>query len=70
MKTEKELVEEIMSITSKIQRDFPELSVHLPETPVKVDEKQSQEVSTENLIEYLNSLLAIYDRFSKNDQDK
>ena len=64
MKTEGELNRDILFITMKIHKEFPELSKYLIETPINFFEKNSKEINKGNLEDYHNSLLNILKGYS------
>lgn len=65
MKTKAELEEDITRITLKIHTEFPELSKYINEIPVRILEKDKEVITTKNLKEYYNSLVEMYDEYSK-----
>lgn len=69
MKTERELDRDILFITMKIQKEFPELSKYLIETPVKFSESNSNGINKKNLEDYYNSLNELLKGYS-NKHDK
>ena len=56
MTSEKEINEKIMTITMKIQKEFPELSKYLNELPVTIPIENDPEINTRVLIDYYESL--------------
>ncbi len=56
MKTVTEWDQAILTITMKIQQEFPELSKHLSEMPVSFSEKDNEEITIADLEDYYNSL--------------
>ncbi len=64
MKTEKEVDKDILFITMKIQKEYPELSKYLIEIPVKFSRSTSNGVNTNNLEEYYNSLVELLRNYS------
>jgi hypothetical protein len=63
MKTILEWEENIVTITAKIQRDYPELSKYISEMPIKGSE--SGEVDIKNLKDYYESLEDIVSEYAK-----
>jgi hypothetical protein len=78
MKTITELEQNILNITTSIDKEFPELSKYIKEMPVKVSEKENDVINIKNLKEYYNSLVELVKEYSKthaginenNDPDK
>jgi hypothetical protein len=72
MKNQEELLKDIVSITMKIQRDYPELSKYLNETPVKYSKDDDSAIDIKSLEDYYKSLceliLEYSSEHSKNDQ--
>ena len=64
MKTVTELNADILTITMKIQKDFPELSKYLIETPLRFPESDGNEISRNSLEAYYNSLVEIVKGYS------
>lgn len=54
---------DIINITMKIQKDFPELSKYIKEVPVK-GLNISKDISQENLLDYYNSLSMMLKRYA------
>lgn len=69
MKTEKEIEENILTITMKIQKHYPGWSKYLVEMPVSVPDIENPEINSKNLQDYHNSLLELLDKYVPN-QDK
>lgn len=65
MKTETDWDKDILRITLEIQKKYPELVKYLNEIPVKLTEKDSEEINIKNLKEYYNSLVSVVDKYSK-----
>ena len=63
MKTKIELEQNIISITAKIHKEFPELSKHITEIPVNNSEED--EINIKNLEAYYNSLNEIVSKYAK-----
>lgn len=76
MKTKEELEADILALTMKIQKEFPELSKYIAEMPHKIPNKDTEELETKNFEHYYSSLHNIYTEYlnshtSKNiDADK
>lgn len=51
-----QLMQEIISITSTIETDYPELYKFLDETPFKICETEKKEICISDLEEYLQTL--------------
>jgi hypothetical protein len=51
----KELINDILVVTTKIQKEFPELYENLKETPLFISENE-KEISTADFEQYLESL--------------
>ena len=66
MKTEHELNEDILKITSNIKEKYPELIKNIGETPVKIDDKDGEDSNIKNLTEYINSLELLVKKYSTN----
>ena len=56
MKTEKELNEKIMSLTSKIRENRPELIKYLDEMPITIPTESDPEITLKILKDYIESL--------------
>jgi hypothetical protein len=63
MKTKIELEQNIISITTKIKREFPELSKHIIEIPV--NDSEEDEITIKNLEDYYHSLDEIVSKYAK-----
>ena len=63
MKTEKELNNDILNITMKIQTTHPELSKFIGEMPVRISKEEGAEADLKDLKEYHNSLVAILKKY-------
>ena len=59
MASEKEINEKIMTITMKIQKDYPELSKYLNELPVTIPIESDPEITTRVLTDYYESLVKL-----------
>lgn len=64
MATEKELNEAILTITLKIQSEFPELSKYIEEMPVTIP-TANPEVKLKNLKDYYDSLNNLIKKYAK-----
>jgi hypothetical protein len=65
MKTKAELEQQIVHLSIKINREFPELSKYISEMPERglgIDDAQSE---SKNLKEYYNSLLEVLTEYAK-----
>jgi hypothetical protein len=65
MKTKTELEHSIISVTTKINQKFPELTKYINEMPVNISENNQEEINTKNLIDYHNSLVELLEKYSK-----
>ena len=63
METERNWENDILNITVKIQKDYPQLTKYIAEMPVKVSEKEG--VNSQNLEEYYNSLVNLMGEYAK-----
>lgn len=66
MKTEKELNEAILKITSKIHNEYPELSKYLLEIPITIPEVSSPEINIKILTDYYETLENILKKYIPN----
>ncbi|RKS93999.1 hypothetical protein BC952_1860 [Flavobacterium limicola] len=66
MKTEKELNEAILKITSKINNEYPELSKYLLEIPITIPEVSSPEINNKILTDYYETLENILKKYIPN----
>ncbi len=64
MKTEKELNDDIIKITTTIKEKFPELSKYIIEMPFKSSEIVSLEMTIKKLKEYYDSLDALLKNYT------
>ncbi len=69
MKTAAELKHGILTITTKINKDFPELSKHLKTLPETVSGKNKGSVSIKNLKEYHHFLVDLIEKNPKPHDD-
>ncbi len=65
MKTKAELEKDIIDITIKMQREFPELSKYIAEMPSFFEGQEDSYLQTKNFIEYYNSLEQILKEYQK-----
>lgn len=65
MKTKTELEHSIISVTTKINQKFPELTKYINEMPVNISENNQEDINTKNLNEYHNSLVELLEKYSK-----
>ncbi len=65
MNTKAELEQNIIQITMKIDKEFPELSKYLKEIPFKATHKDKEVISIENLKEYYDSLMEMLGEYAK-----
>jgi len=65
MKTENQVQQDILSITQRIQEEFPELSIFIKEVPVNISENEGKGPGLKNMIEYFNSLEELINSYSK-----
>ena len=56
LKNKIEINKDILDIENVISKEFPELSKYIGEMPVKISYKVGDEITTENLKDYYNSL--------------
>ncbi len=65
MKSKAELEKDILDITLRINKEFPELSKFIKEMPVNVSDSDDEKVNSKNLTEYYNSLVDMSDEYAK-----
>jgi hypothetical protein len=65
MKTKAELEQDIVHITMKIQKEFPELSKYIAERPDNFSGTDKNVINIKNLKEYYNSLAELLEGYSK-----
>ncbi len=65
MKTENQLEQDILFLTTKIQKEFPELLKYLIEMPNQYSASDDDGVNKKNLKEYYDSLNELLERYSK-----
>lgn len=66
MKTEAELNENILKITTTIRNEFPELIKFLNEMPVTIPIESSPEINIKVLQDYFNSLKDLLKKYAPN----
>jgi hypothetical protein len=66
MKTEKDINEDILKITLKINDEFPELSKYISEMPITIPNSDTPEINAKNLEDYYNSLETLLKKYTKN----
>lgn len=66
MKTETELNNDILKITTIIRNEFPELLPFLNEMPVTIPTEDSPEITAKILLEYYESLLTLFSKYAPN----
>lgn len=66
IKTEKELTDDIMTLTTTIRELFPELSKYIEEMPLTVSNAYDSDVTIKNLFEYYNSLDTLLKKYGSN----
>ena len=70
MKTAAELEKDIVNITMKMQKEFPELSKYIKEMPSDFSGKGDDEINIKSLKEYHNSLVEMFEKYSKTHEPK
>jgi hypothetical protein len=65
MKTKTELDRDILFITMRIRKDFPELLKFLQETPIHFSEDKDKGIPKSNQLDYYNSLSELVGKYSK-----
>ena len=65
METETSVDKKIINITMKIQMEYPELSKYIREMPVNISENDKGEINMNNMEEYYNSLIELFNEYSK-----
>ncbi|TYB78725.1 hypothetical protein [Bizionia myxarmorum] len=68
MKTVKELLTEISTVTRNIETNYPEVYEHLDEIPSTIPSEKNPEISTKELEDYLESLIAIITKYKEEHQ--
>ncbi len=66
MKTEQELNNDILKITSMIHEKYPELSKYIEEMTVTIPDKTNPEITLKILQDYYNSLDALLKKYAPN----
>jgi uncharacterized protein YqgV (UPF0045/DUF77 family) len=66
MKTEAELTENILKITTTIRNEFPELMKFLNEMPETIPTENAPEINTNILQEYFDSLESLLRKYAPN----
>ena len=70
MKTKTELEQDIVNITMRIHKEYPELSKYIAEMPVKVAGTDPEGMSSNDLQGYYNSLEEVLVEYSKTHEAK
>ena len=70
MKTKTELEQDIVNITMRIHKEYPELSKYIAEMPVKAIVTDPEEMSSNDLQGYYNSLEEVLVEYSKTHEAK
>ena len=70
MKTKTELEQDIVNITMRIHKEYPELSKYIAEMPVKAIVTDPEEMSSNDLQGYYNSLEEVLLEYSKTHEAK
>jgi hypothetical protein len=70
MKTKSNLEHEIVSITMKIHKEFPELSKYIAELPEQLINKDSTNLKTKKFKEYFKSLELVVSEYAKTHESK
>ena len=65
MKSQNNINENILQITTKIREEFPELIKHLNEIPIKFSDTKSNGINNKNLIDYYNTLVDLVESYGK-----
>jgi hypothetical protein len=66
MRNEQELNKDILEITLKINRIFPELSKYIEEMPLTIPDLKNPEINSKILTEYYNSLDTLLKKYATN----
>ncbi|MDX1445725.1 hypothetical protein [Lishizhenia sp.] len=69
MKRLQGLLQEITTLTLKIEQEYPGLYQHLNETPMTLDVPVTDKIDTKNLSEYLESLKILLKRHMESHPD-
>ena len=59
MKSLNQLMQEVIQLSGNIETNYPELHKYLGETPVKIGNSDEKEITTEDLILYLETLKSL-----------
>lgn len=65
MKNIKKINDEILSLTARIRKDFPELVKYLSEMPEHFQDDENDEIDSKDYLDYLDSLKQIVEAYSK-----
>lgn len=65
MKKKSEIEQDIVTITMKINRDFPELSKYINEMPIKASKTVDNEMDVKSLLDYCRSLQYLISEYAK-----
>lgn len=68
MKTVKELLTEISTITRNIETNYPAIYEHLDEIPSTIPSEKNPEINTKELEDYLESLNQIIKKYKEEHQ--
>jgi hypothetical protein len=63
MKTAKEITEDILSITQKIENNYPELLKYFNEMPVRIPNAANPAADLKSLIDYFETLSNLFNRY-------
>lgn len=64
MKTENDVTQKILNITTKIKNEHPELYPYLEEMAVTLPDSKNPSVDTKALEEYYNSLIELLKKYN------
>src|SRR5690606_10520977 len=64
MKTIRDLNIDILNITMKIHRNYPELSKYIKEMHVDTASKDTRNITPQNLTDYFNSLATLLEKYA------
>lgn len=65
MKTTQSLLTEISTLIRKIETEYPELYLHLDESPITIPDKKEPNVDNKALENYLQTLKDMLKRYKK-----
>ncbi len=65
MKTKAILEQDILDITMKINKTFPDLTRYINEIPVKMSKKDNEGITIKNLEEYYSTLVQMFEKHNK-----